>query len=595
MSEENNQVCIGIDLGTTNSSVACIHKQAPFVIRIDNSPFMPSVVSLGSDGQILVGQAAVNNELISPLDTIRLIKRKMGRDELLRIGNNTYTPPMISSLILTRLKKAAEDFLGCAVTKAVISVPAFFNEQQREATKEAAECAGLELMRLINEPTAAACTYSIGSKTSECCLVYDLGGGTFDVSIVDLSSKIMEVRASHGDTQLGGADFDKLIAEQARLSFLKEHQIDLAENIISWTRLLRACEASKIRLSTEAESVISEEFIANSSNGTPLHLKFRITRSSFENLIRPTLERSLISIRKALEIASITPSDLDRVILVGGSTYIPLVKELLENELKISPQAWINPITVVALGAAIEAGNLAGQSIGPMMMDVTPHTLGISCLNEYDHDVIKPLIRRNTPVPTTASHVFYKMHEMQKAVEIQVYQGESSSPTLNQFLGSFQLEDLDLAPRSQNLELHVKFELDRSGLLNIMATDMASGKQVGHTIRKSSSSRSKNINLVNLETVRISEEVLTPLTEEENGSDDDSLFWQEAENTTSEETDKDNAHLEEENTFKKAQELIQSENLDEKDLSELSSELALAQTGDKEAVQRLSNLVYYLE
>lgn len=588
---EQHTVCIGIDLGTTNSEVACIRDGKPVVIRIDGSKIMPSVVSIDDNGQVLVGAPGVNNELLTPTHTVRCIKRKMGREELIPLAGKMYTPEMIASLILSRLKQAAEEFLGHAVHKAVITVPAFFNEKQREATKEAALLAGLEPLRLLNEPTAAAFAYATGTKMQERCLVYDLGGGTFDVSIVDFSKNLMEVRGSHGDTELGGADFDRLIAEKARLDFLSKHQIDLAQNPTSWARLLRAAEAAKIRLSQEPTALLAEEFIATSRD-LSLHLHYQISRTEFEEMIKPAIERSLLSIHKALEMASLSIQEINRIILVGGSTYIPLVTQMIEQEFNMTPQVGINPATVVAMGAAIEAATLSGQEVGPMMIDVTSHSLGIGFLNQYNEMEVRPLIRRNSPIPITASRIFYKMYDAQKMIEIDIYQGESLLPEQNQHLGSFTLDDLDASP---NREVHIKIELDRSGLLHVTATEVASNKKATHTVKRLSKSSLKHVNLADLETVQLMTSPSSPkiLQLEDLESD---TFDSELKNILFPETELDSEpKINLKKLLEKAESLTESGQLQSADAAELSQELALAKTGDPDATERLSNLIYFLE
>ena len=549
-------------------------------------------------GIFSLGRAAVNNELVAPTETVRCIKRKMGKEELITLNGQAYTPAMVSSFILKRLKMAAEEFLGHPVTKAVITVPAFFNEKQREATHEAALLAGLEPLRLLNEPTAAALAYTSRSDKPERCLVYDLGGGTFDVSIVDLARDLMEVRSSHGDTELGGADFDKFIAEKARQQFLEKHNIDIAHHPVAWARLLRAAEAAKIRMSTEPDATISEEFIATTKEGEPLHLHFYILRTEFEGMIRPSIERSIISVQKALELASMTAADLDRVILVGGSTYIPLVVEMLEDYLKITPQAHLNPASVVAMGAAIEAATLSGEHLGPMMVDVTPHSLGVTCLNHHGELFNHFLIHRNTPVPTTASHLFKKVYEEQDAVEIEVYQGESSLPSHNQLLGKFKLEGLK---DSESGEIHVKFELDRSGIIHATVTDVASKKKVSHTLKRVANSRVKNVSLANLEKVHLATPVFPEPEEVALDQDEEELKWgkvvsiEDAEVELIGNTPHHSLSESLQEIIKKAQVLVDEGQLPDADLNELSNEMALAQTGDIAAVERLSNLLYFLD
>jgi len=588
MTHLNHETIIGIDLGTTNSEVAVVQNGKVIVLKVDGSKIIPSVVSKDLQGQVLIGRAAVNNELAAPTDTIRGIKRKMGRDEVVSLGNEGFTPQMISSLILKRLKLAAEEFLKHPVHKAVITVPAFFNEKQREATKEAAELAGLEPVRLLNEPTAAALAYSIGKQQGETCLVYDLGGGTFDVSIVHLSGQLMEVKASHGDTELGGSDFDRLIADKARQAFKNDYKIDLADDPLAWARLMRSAEAAKIRLSTDPAAEIVEEFIA-SDNGTPLHLKFKISLPEFEAMIRPALERTLASIQKALEMANLSISDIHRIILVGGATYTPLVTQMIENEFKMTPQAWVDPSTVVAMGAAVEAASLAGESIGPVMVDITPHSLGTGCYDEYDHLFNVILIRRNTPLPCSASQVFYKKYKEQHGVQIKVYQGESINVHQCQFLGKFLLDGLE---ESQSQEIHIKYELDRSGLLHVTVTDIATGKKANHTVKRVAHSRVKQGNLAEMDSVRIKVETL----QVEQGSDEE--FWEELGPEEEQNVSLDNVasiSLEGEATLKKAQALIESGQLDPVDQAELSNELEVAKAGNPEALKRLTNLIYYLE
>lgn len=586
--KSNPNICVGIDLGTTNSEISFVQEGRPIVIRIDGSKIVPSVVSLDHQGNILVGRAAINNELIDPLNTIRCIKRKMGHETIISLGNKNYTPAMISSLILSRLKVAAEEVLGFAVTKAVITVPAFFSEKQRQATMEAAVLAGLEPIRLLNEPTAAALAYALGNTKKSCSLVYDLGGGTFDVSIVNFFDMVMEVKASHGDTELGGTDFDLLIAQKARQQFLDEYQIDLSQNPLAWARVMRASEAAKIKLSTEPFADIIEEFIAKDNNKS-LHLKFQISRVAFEEMIKPTIERTLISVRKALEMASITSDQLDKVILVGGSTYIPLVSQMLETELKIAPQAWINPTTVVAIGAAIEAATLSGISIGPHMVDITPHSLGTDCLNEYGQVFNKILIRRNTPLPVVTSEIFYKIDEYQNAIRVKVLQGESINVNNNHCLGEFLLSDL---PRSENLAIHVKFELDRSGMLHVSVVDMASGKKMHYTVDNAAKSLVKNANMAELDSIRIVTETIEDDTFVEMTDDEDDFFDERPGDLV--EIDATVESQEHQELLTNAQALIDKGELDKVDLDELTKELALAKNNDKEALQRLADIMYYL-
>lgn len=596
---------IGIDLGTTNSEVAVVHEGKVKVLLVDNARLMPSVLSLSASNEILIGKVAENNELAFPEQTIRAIKRKMGSQEEIRVGEYLFTPPMISSLLLKRLKLAAEAFLQQPVTRAVITVPALFNEQQREATKEAAVLAGLEPVRLLNEPTAAALAYSLGKNTEGCCLVYDLGGGTFDVSIVDFSKDLMEVRASHGDTHLGGVDFDTMIAQQVRQAFLTEHGIDLKENARSWARLMHSAEQAKIRLSKEAEAEICEEFIAE-KEGVALHVRHVMKRHVFEEMIRPTILRSMESVRSALQQANLQPNALDRVILVGGSTYIPLISEYLERELKITPQATLNPSLVVAMGAAVEAANLEGKRVGPMMVDITPHSLGIDCLNAEFDLVNHILIRRNTPLPYTASHVFYKVSDMQKKLNITVYQGESTIPALNQSLGVFELEEMSAADR----EIYVKFELDRSGLLRVTVMEMGSGKQISRVLHKQAKTRLQRSSLSDLETIRIATEQRLQDEDEADESDakesgNGNVVIPSAQRFSINPAEDGEIEIsnyqitvdtpEVEDFIKRAHKLVESGTLEASDKDELTQMLTAIRSGDVGSQKRLEDLVYYLE
>lgn len=595
---------IGIDLGTTNSEVAIVHEGKIKVLLVDHSRMMPSVLSLSASNEILIGKIAENNELAFPENTIRAIKRKMGTQEEIRVGEHTFSPSMISSLLLKRLKLAAEEFLKIPVTRAVITVPALFNEQQREATKEAALLAGLEPVRLLNEPTAAALAYALGREKEERCLVYDLGGGTFDVSIVDFSQHLMEVRASHGDTHLGGVDFDTMIAQQVRETFLKEHDIDLKANPLSWARLMHSAEKAKIRLSQEYTAEISEEFIAE-KEGCALHVRHVIQRHVFEEMIRPTIARSMESVHSALAQASLNASDLDRVILVGGSTYIPLISEYLQNELCITPQSTLSPSLVVAMGAAVESANLEGKRIGPMMVDITPHSLGVDCLDEHYNLVNHILIRRNTPLPFTASHVFCKTHDEQECVKVTVSQGESTLPALNQALGTFELDQLD----SSEPEIYVKFELDRSGLLRVTVTEMGSGKHVSRVIHKQAKTRLQKSTLSDLETVRIATE--SRVLDSEDTTEEDSESMQSIENLSFASTEDGEMEISKYQTgmpdlmtfsqdmsqdfIQRGYKLLESKKLDESDQRELKAVLSAISLGEEESKKRLEDLLYYLE
>lgn len=590
MTDIRHEPIIGIDLGTTNSEVAIVHNDKIIVLKVDGSCIVPSVVSLNGEGEVLVGHPAVNNELANPSNTLRKIKRKMGLEETISLGEHSYTPSMAASLILKRLKLAAEDFLGCPVTKAVITVPAFFTEKEREATNEAARLAGLEAVSLLNEPTAAALAYSMRKKEKELCLIYDLGGGTFDVSIVYLSPELMEVKASHGDTALGGSDIDLLIAEKIRGEFLKNHGVDLAADRLAWVRLMRAAEKAKIHLSTESSALLSEEFIIY-KEGVPLHLNYTCLRTELEEMVAPLIERTLTSIRTALTMAEISADDLHRVILVGGMTQMPLVSQMLEQELHITPQAWIDPSTVVARGAAIEAASLAGQSIAPYMVDITPHSLGTGCLDINDHLYNHILIRRNSIIPCTASQIFYKRDQEQDKVRVDVYQGESRVIAQNRLLGEFALDGLEDSP---GRAIHIKFHLDRSGILHVAASDVTTGKQIQRKLKKTDDLCKKNVDLTALESIRLSvnhngDIQGTEFVESQAEDWEDDVSVEETGETTPIHS------LDGEIILGKVQALLDKKGLNAADEKELQQELVKANAGSIDAIEKLANLLYYLE
>jgi molecular chaperone DnaK len=418
------ELIVGIDLGTTNSEVAVVQDGRPRVLHVDGDPILPSVVGLAEDGRLLVGKPARNQYVLAPDRTVKSIKRKMGEDVTVTLGDQTFRPQEISAMILRRLKDAAEAELGQPVRKAVITVPAYFNDSQRQATREAGELAGLEVVRIINEPTAAALTYNPTRDGTERFLVYDLGGGTFDVSIVQAEAGVFEVLSSHGDTHLGGDDFDELLLNYLADEFDELYGVDLRADRVTHARLLRAVEAAKRQLSDHPFARIEEEFIAE-KDGVPLHLSTEVERVEYEELIRPLIDRTMECVQMSLDDARLTASHVERVVLVGGSTRTPLIGRLLEERLGQPAHREVHPDLCVALGAGVQAGIVAGLNVGAVLVDITPHTLGIKCL-EYPDDFTRsanefkfaPIVKRNTPLPATPSEVFFTVTDSQPTVEI---------------------------------------------------------------------------------------------------------------------------------------------------------------------------------
>jgi len=476
---------VGIDLGTTNSEVAIIRDGQPFVIPGDDGdPILPSFVGLGDDGKLLVGKPARNQYALAPDRTIKSIKRQMGNDMKVPLGDQQYRPQEISAMILRALRDRASRFLGSEVTRAVITVPAYFNDAQRQATIEAGELAGLEVKRILNEPTAAALTYDPQQTDGMRVLVYDLGGGTFDVSIVHTEGGVVEVLASHGDTKLGGDDFDDLLLDHLCNQFQTEHGIDLRADRTAKARVLRAAEAAKRQLSDHSFTRIEEEFIAEKA-GVALHLSMEVTRLEFERLIQPQLDRTMECVQRALEDAHLTAVQIDRIVLVGGSTRTPIVGELLEARLGRPAHREINPDLCVAMGAAVQGAIINGAQVGAVLVDITPHSLGIKCLDSDDMFGFSgpsfrfaPIIRRGTALPASCSESFRTVSDNQDKVEIDIYQGEHEDPRRNHPVGMFLIEGLAKLPAGNQIVVQLDLTLD--GVLKVAAREKATGlvKQV---------------------------------------------------------------------------------------------------------------------
>ena len=491
-----SDIIVGIDLGTTNSEIAVVRNGHIEIINIEAGVnILPSVVGLGDDGVLLVGAAARNQYVLHPERTIRSVKRRMGEATHLVLGDKQYSPPEISAMILLRLKKIAETHLGTAVSKAVITVPAYFSDAQRQATREAGEIAGLEVVRILNEPTAAALAYgahrsaqtgATPATQARKALVYDLGGGTFDVSVVNMEGDVVEVLASHGNNHLGGDDFDRCIVDFVMTHLGTAHGIDsatAAASPIAMARLQRAAEAAKITLSSHPYATLAEEFLFE-KDGAPVHLSLEISRHEYEALIEPYIHETMDAVHVALSGAKLAVAAMDEVLLVGGATRTPMVARLLEALTGILPHSEIDPDLCVAMGAAIQGEIITGGTTPTVLIDVTPYTFGTSTFadmngREYPYCFV-PLIRRNTPIPASHSDVFYTMFDNQKAVEVTVFQGEAPDALDNIEIGRFVVEGLRQVPAGNPIVLD--FSIDINGILQVRASEKKSGLEFTITI-----------------------------------------------------------------------------------------------------------------
>ena len=482
---------IGIDLGTTNSVVSVMEGGEPTVItNPEGSRITPSVVGFTKTGERLVGQLAKRQAVSNPDRTIASIKRHMGeKNYTVSVDGKSYTPPEISAMVLQKLKADAEAYLGETVSQAVITVPAYFNDSQRQATKDAGQIAGLDVLRIINEPTAAALAYGIDKDESHTVLVFDLGGGTFDVSILDIDGGMFEVRATNGDTHLGGDDFDQAVMNWIVEEFKKENGIDLSADKMSAQRVIEAAEKAKIELSSMMSTNINLPFITADASG-PKHLDLTLTRAKFDELTADLVERTMIPTRKAMEDAGLSGSDIDKILLVGGSSRIPAVQEAIRKYLGKEPHRGINPDECVSVGAAIQGGVLSGDydEKGVVLLDVTPLSLGIETLG----GVCTKIIERNTTIPTSKSQVFSTAADNQPAVEIHVLQGEREMAAGNKTLGRFNLTDIPPAPRGIP-QIEVKFDIDSNGIVHVSAKDLGTGKSQNITIQSDSGMSKEDI------------------------------------------------------------------------------------------------------
>lgn len=515
---------LGIDLGTTNSAMAIMEGGAPKILEnIEGNRTTPSIIAMSKNNERIVGQAAKRQAVINPENTVyavkRLIGRHFGEDEVQRdiktapykilqagegvkvkMGDKDYTPQEISAMILAKLKADAEAKLGETITEAIITVPAYFNDAQRQATKDAGTIAGLDVKRIINEPTAAALAYGFDKKQGQKIVVYDLGGGTFDVSVLDISADTVEVKATNGDTHLGGEDFDQRIINWIIEEFKKDQGIDLSKDTLALQRIKESAEKAKIELSTAQETEINQPFITTDANG-PKHLVMKLSRAKLEALVADLVEKTIEPCKKALADSGFKLSDINEVVMVGGMTRMPLVLQKVKEFFGKEPNLTVNPDEVVAMGAAVQAGVLQGDVKDVLLLDVTPLTLGIETLG----GVATPLIERNTTIPTSKSQVFSTAADGQTAVEIHIVQGERPMASDNKTLGHFTLDGIPSAPRGIP-QVEVKFDLDANGILNVSATDKATNKQQKITITASSGLSKEEIEKMKKEAELHSEE-----------------------------------------------------------------------------------------
>ena len=469
---------VGIDLGTVNSEVAVMEGGKPVLIKsAEGEPYFPSIVAFTKEGEMLVGEAAKRQAIMNPEGTIHRIKRKMGTNEKVKVWGKEYTPEQISAFILQKIKRDAEEYLGEEVKEAVITVPAYFNDDQRQATKDAGKIAGFEVKRILNEPTAAALAYGLDKEGEHKIAVYDLGGGTFDITIMEVGDGVFEVLSTNGDTHLGGADMDRAIVDYLADKFKEEHGIDLREDKKALQRLTEAAEKAKMELSSAMQTSIDLPYITVVNN-EPKHIQETLTRAKFEQLIGPIVKRTIEPCQQALKDAKLKAEDIDHVVLVGGTTRIPYVRKVVEEIFGKKPERGIDPMECVAFGAAIQAGIMSGEvEKDIVLLDVTPLTLSIETLG----NVATPIIERNTTIPTKKSKIFTTAADNQTSVDIHIVQGERPMASDNKSLGRFTLTGIPPAPRGVP-QIEVTFDIDANGILHVSAKDMATGKEQSITI-----------------------------------------------------------------------------------------------------------------
>lgn len=578
MSSKKPEIIVGIDLGTTNSAIAVLEGGIPRLIHIDGSPTMPSCVGVDESGAILVGQPAINQMAAAPERTITSVKRKMGSDLPIHLGGNKYRPEEISAFILKRLKEEAERDLECPVTKAVITVPAYFDEKQRRATQNAAELAGLEAVRILNEPTAAALAYNLQNSETQTILVYDLGGGTFDVSLVSCEKGLVEVRSSHGDSHLGGDDFDLALLKHIAESWDGKKPLDLNEPQMS-RRLIMASEAAKCQLSDQPFATIREDYLADDR-----HLELEISRVDFEKIIEPMLEKTLISMHQALTDAETLPRDVDKILMVGGSTRIPLVQEMIEHRMGQPVSREVDPDLIVTMGAAIQGGIIAGQDVGSILVDISTQTFSNLAIDAQTENVFcVPVIQRGTPLPVTRSEAFSTVEDDQKKIEVVVMQGDSMDPNENVKIGEFEVDGLEAAPAGNIIV--IEFALDINGLLEVTAKEKSTGLQKAATIDTRDIEASFNLEEARKRMADTFGEELT------------------TDQSQDEPTNKDHTEITRAKDLKKRTETLLKQDLDPEDTTDLKSLLEESLVAVKsrdfaklnELSDKLEDIIFYLE
>ncbi len=577
-----NDIIIGIDLGTTNSEVAIVENGKVSLIADNGKKILPSVVGIADNGEILVGETARNQYLIYPERTVKSIKRLMGQDTHVVMAEQNYTPQEISAIILKRLKAIAENYVGQAIGKAVITVPAYFSDAQRQATREAGEIAGLEVVRMINEPTAAALVYGAGKDEAKRMLVYDLGGGTFDVSVVNVQSGVVEVLSSHGDNHLGGDDFDQLIVEHIQAHIREKHGIEIEAHGKAMARITRAAEKAKLVLSDEPFVQIEEEYLLE-HEGAPIHLTLELARSTYEDMIADYINATIDATHIALKGAKLTASDIDEIILVGGSTRTPCIRERLFDEFGFEPHGEVDPDLCVAMGAAMQAAMIGGQEIGTVLVDVTPYTYGTSALGYLDGMPYPfqfvPIIHKNSVLPARKSEAFMTFQDGQREVKVLIFQGEDPDALNNVEIGEFMVEDLLDVPAGNIITLTL--DLDLNGILHVSAREKASGKEKAITINNAIS--------------RFETEELSAAKQRIGGLFRDGEVEGEARASESA------LAAEARKLIKKAESLFETVSAEDKeDLVDLIEAITnCLESGDdaglKEPVERLNDIIYYLE